>query len=150
MRHSILHKLPPEIIVQILSYTDACSVGRFTACSSSCKALVDDSSQIIYEGLAIRHFNALTPCTAGDSGITIDSLPDFLVDTVDGHGDEGDTDVAPVELDLRKAIVCQRTSSRVYDSVKSWKDFGELYLLIMYISEILKLSILLYSLSFAQ
>lgn len=126
MRQSILHKLPPEIIVQILSYTDACSVGRFTACSSACKALADDSSQIIYEALAIRHFNALTPCTAGDSGITINSIPDFLVDAVE-DGDESGTDVSPVELDLRKAIVCQRTSSPVYDSVKTWKDFGELY-----------------------
>lgn len=126
-RHlSIFHKLPEEIIVQILSFTDARTVGRFTACSSSCRAIVEHSSQIIYEALAIRHFTALTPCTAGDSGITIDALPDFLLDCGRGEDEEvASRTVAPVELDLRRAIVCQRTSSTAYDDVRTWKDFGE-------------------------
>ncbi|KAK9894516.1 hypothetical protein P389DRAFT_197805 [Cystobasidium minutum MCA 4210] len=124
-RHlSIFHKLPEEIIVQILSFTDARTVGRFTACSSSCRAIVEHSSQIIYEALAIRHFTALTPCTAGDSGITIDALPDFLLDCGRGEDEEvASRTVAPVELDLRRAIVCQRTSSTAYDDVRTWKDF---------------------------
>lgn len=119
---NILLVLPPEIVVQILSYTDASTIGRISASSSSCKALIDQNSQIIYEAIAIRHFNVLTPCTAGDSGITIESLPAFALEEL-GQVEAVDA-VAPVERQLRRAIKYQRTSSTAYDSIKTWRDFG--------------------------
>lgn len=124
---NILSVLPPEIIVQILSYTDACSIGRFSASSSSCKGLVDQNSHIIYEAIANRLFNVTIPCTAGDSGITIDSLPSFALEELEQS--EAGAQVAPTERQLRKAIKYQRTSSTVYDNLKTWRDFGELSLL---------------------
>lgn len=120
---SILDKLPLEIVVHSLCYTNASTVCRFSSCSSACKALVDDNSQIIYQSLALRQFNALTLCTAGDSGITRETLPDFVVRQSENAQNEGD--IAPVDAELQRAIRCQRTSSGAYDSVKTWKDFSE-------------------------
>lgn len=119
---SLFSVLPPEIIVQILSYTDACTIGRVSASSSCCKAVIDENSQIIYEALAIRHLNATTPCTAGDSGITINSLPAFALEELelDQH-----SAIAPVARQLQRAIKYQRTSSTAYDNITTWRDFGE-------------------------
>lgn len=119
---NILAVLPPEIIVQILTYTDACSIGHFSASSSSCKGLVDNNSQIIYQAIANRQFNTEVPCTAGDSGITIESLPDFVLGGLESLN--GCVDMTPAERQMRRAIKYQRTSSTCYDNVRTWKEFG--------------------------
>lgn len=119
----IISVLPPEIIVQILSYTDALSIGCFSTASSTCKALIDQHSQIIYEAIANREFNVAVPCTAGDSGIAAEELPAFALQALEQITANGT--IAPTERQLHEAIRYQRTSSTAYDNVRTWKEFGK-------------------------
>jgi hypothetical protein len=113
---------PLEIIIQILSYTDAYTVGLFRACSHNSTKTVDDASDIIYEAIALKQFNAFKPCSAPDSGISIDTVAcDPTLDAL-----HSENQVAPVQKALEKAIRCQRTASTAYDNVKTWRDFGRL------------------------
>ena len=103
-----LHLLPLEIVVLILKHVDVSTVTRFRQTSKSCLRIVDAAQEEIYESIADRILNIFVPRTAGDSGITRD--------TIDYKHLRG----------IERAINCQRTASRCYDDCNSWKKLGKL------------------------
>ena len=119
---AILRFLPPEILAVALVELDVRSVAAFRSTSRACRCIVDAFANTIYEGIANRQYGMGVPCTAGDSGVNIDTIRYSDRDAGDGPSSASDFCVRKTESRLATAIAHQRTGGRYYEGCDSWLE----------------------------
>ena len=123
---AILRYLPPELLTLALSDLAVVDIAAFRATSRACRDIVDAAENAIYEAVAKRKSDMGMPCTAGDSGIRIDTIRYANEDAGDvptsASSDAGAYTVHETGSRLATAIANQRTASRFYEGAESWLE----------------------------
>lgn len=123
---AILRHLPPELLTLALSELAVVDIAAFRATSKACRDIVDTGEGVIYEAVAKRQYGMDVPCTAGDSGIRVDTIRYADDNAGDApmtmSGDTNEFTVHETDSRLATAIANQRTGSRFYQGADSWLE----------------------------